>query len=155
MTAVGLRAVTGKSLLAPRGRAPAGRYRAGLRRHARGGGRGIPWTAGERLSKRLGRSLRAGRATGTAGTLGSPHCVPLGIPPAPLEARVPGARSLNPPLKFHLAQCCRIQHRMCQPFSFKAVGTVPRSPAAWRGQTMRGCGLRSQGSSGALEVGCA
>lgn len=50
-----------------------------------GGGRGIPGTAEERLSNGRGRSLRTGGAAGSAGTRGSPHCVSLGIPPAPLR----------------------------------------------------------------------
>lgn len=47
-----------------------------------GGGRGIPGTAGERLSNGRGRLLGA---AGSAGTRGSPHCLSLGIPPAPLR----------------------------------------------------------------------
>lgn len=158
MTAVGPRAVTGKSPLVPTGTRTRGqvpdRVRAARPRAAAGGFRGLQGNACQMDAVcRSAPSWRGGRVCGDSWL---PSLRVLGNSSCTSEATAPGAGSLNPPLKFAFGGVLQDSGPDVSAIQFQGGGDCAPQPRCVAGTgTVRGCGLRLQGSSGAPEVGCA
>lgn len=156
MTAVGPRAVTGKSPSVPTGTRARGQVPGRLGRRARGRrpgdsgdcrGTPVKWT------RAVAPSWRGSRVCGDS-------CLPslrvLGNSSCTSEATAPGAGSLNPPLKFAFGGVLQDSGPDVSAIQFQGGGDCAPQPRCVAGTgTVRGCGLCLQGSSGAPEVGCA
>lgn len=135
VTAVGPRAVTGKSPSAPTGTRARGQVpgRAWAAAPA-GGGRGIPGTAGGtpvKWTRSVAPGWRGGRV---CGDLWLPSLRVLGNSSCTSEATAPGAGSLNPPLKFAFGGVLQDSGPHVSAIQFQGSGDCARSSAAWRGQ---------------------